>query len=112
MFCTNCGVETRETDKFCSQCGKATPLGAASFQQRAYAGQKLHRSTVDKKLGGVCAGLAEYFSVDVTLVRLVVVMATVFSVGLGLLAYLGGWIIMPLAGPGTAPPFSNGVPAN
>jgi phage shock protein PspC (stress-responsive transcriptional regulator) len=43
----------------------------------------------------VCAGLARYFEVDVTLVRLLVVAGTLCSGGLGLLAYIAGWIIMP-----------------
>jgi len=45
-------------------------------------------------LGGVCGGLAEYFDVDVTIVRLLWVLAF-FAGGAGVLAYLVGWIIIP-----------------
>jgi phage shock protein PspC (stress-responsive transcriptional regulator) len=52
--------------------------------------------TDGKKIAGVCAGLAQYFDVDVTLVRLLVVLGVFFSCGLVLLAYIIAWIIMPL----------------
>lgn len=56
--------------------------------------KRLYRSTYDKKLGGVCGGLAEYFQIDPTWVRLAVVIATLIY-GAGLLAYLVAWIIIP-----------------
>jgi phage shock protein PspC (stress-responsive transcriptional regulator) len=49
----------------------------------------------DKKIAGVCSGFAQYLDVDVTLVRLTVVAGTLFSGGIGLLAYIAAWIIMP-----------------
>ncbi len=57
--------------------------------------RRLYRSGKDKMLGGVAGGLADYFEVDVTLVRLIV-LVTVFAGGLGLFAYLVAWIIIPL----------------
>ena len=57
--------------------------------------KKLYKSATDKKLDGVCAGLAEYLDIDVTLVRLVWAVITLFTVGTGLLAYLICAIIMP-----------------
>lgn len=56
--------------------------------------KRLYRSTYDKKLGGVCGGLAEYFEIDPTWVRLGVVLATLIY-GAGLLAYLVAWFIIP-----------------
>lgn len=56
--------------------------------------KKLYRSTSDKKIGGVCAGLANYFDVDPTMMRLIAVCLVIFG-GTGLLAYLIGWIIIP-----------------
>lgn len=47
------------------------------------------------KIGGVCQGLADYFNVDVTLVRLIALL-TLFFVGGGLVAYLLLWIAVPL----------------
>jgi phage shock protein C len=119
MFCTHCGTETRDTDKFCSECGKPTPLGAATYQMNpprpsARPQQRLHRSTQGKMLGGVCAGLSEYFEADVTVVRLIMVAAMIFSGGLVFVAYILSWMIMPLETPGqqsAPPPVPNGVPA-
>jgi phage shock protein PspC (stress-responsive transcriptional regulator) len=48
----------------------------------------------NKKIAGVCAGFARYFDVDVTLVR-VLWLAIAITTGVGFLAYLAAWIIMP-----------------
>ncbi|OLN30241.1 PspC domain-containing protein [Desulfosporosinus metallidurans] len=56
---------------------------------------RLYRSVQEKMIGGVCGGLADYFSVDVTLVRLIVLVAT-FAGGVGFLAYLAAWVIVPV----------------
>jgi phage shock protein PspC (stress-responsive transcriptional regulator) len=48
----------------------------------------------NKKIAGVCAGFARYFEVDVTLVR-VFWLAIALTTGVGFLAYLAAWIIMP-----------------
>lgn len=55
---------------------------------------KLYRSGVDKKLGGVCGGLAEYFDIDSTLIRLVVLLTFLVG-GVGLLVYIVAWIVIP-----------------
>ena len=56
--------------------------------------RRLTLSVKDKKIAGVCGGIAEYFGVDPTLVRVItVVLALLF--GGGLLAYLLAWVIMP-----------------
>ncbi len=56
--------------------------------------KKLYRSVTDKMLGGVCGGLAEYFSIDPVLIRLIFVLAVIFG-GSGILAYIILWIIIP-----------------
>ena len=56
--------------------------------------ERLYRSTREKMIGGVCGGLAEYFDVDVTLVRLIAVI-TLFMGGVGFLAYLAALVIIP-----------------
>ena len=66
--------------------------------------KKLMRSSTDKKLGGVCAGLAEYFDMDSTLVR-VLWLLIVLCGGTGILLYVILWIVLPLAPPQvTIPP--------
>jgi phage shock protein PspC (stress-responsive transcriptional regulator) len=59
--------------------------------------RRLTRSTTDRKLAGVCGGLAEYFNVDATLVRVIWAILTIVPgcIVLGILAYLVAWFIMP-----------------
>jgi len=56
--------------------------------------KRLVRKKKGRVLGGVCAGLAEYFGVDVVLVRLILI-ALILAWGGGLLLYLLAWIIIP-----------------
>ncbi len=58
---------------------------------------RLVRSAADKKIAGVCGGIAEYFGVDSTPIRLLWVVLSVLPGCLlgGILAYIGAWIIMP-----------------
>jgi len=55
---------------------------------------KLYRSKKDCVIGGVCGGIAEYFNIDSTLVRLLAVLIFFFG-GSGIIAYIIGWIIIP-----------------
>lgn len=59
--------------------------------------KRLYRSRKDAILGGVAGGLAKYFDVDVTVVRLLIVlMAFLFSMGTVIVAYIIAWLIIPL----------------
>ena len=60
--------------------------------------KKLYRSKKDRMIGGVCGGIANYFNADPTIVRLIWAVATLISVGLGILVYLLAWIIVPEKG--------------
>ncbi|MDX9821969.1 MAG: PspC domain-containing protein [Syntrophales bacterium] len=57
--------------------------------------KKLYLSETDKKIGGVCGGLGEYFERDPTIVRILFVLLILFSFGFGILAYLALWLIIP-----------------
>ncbi len=58
--------------------------------------KKLYRSIADKKLCGVCGGIAEYFELDPTLIRLLWVVMTLFTAAFpGVLAYIICAIIVP-----------------
>ena len=92
MFCTQCGFELEERDRFCAQCGKPTQPG---YTARTRVGPVLSRPIDQKKIAGVCAGFARYFDVDVTLMRILWVGLTVVTGGLGVLVYIGAWILMP-----------------
>jgi phage shock protein C len=56
--------------------------------------KRLYRSVRDRRIAGVAGGIAEYFNVDPTLVRLGWLLA-IFIIGGGLLAYLIAWIVIP-----------------
>ena len=56
--------------------------------------KKLYKSNTNKKLCGVCGGIAEYFAVDPTIIRLLWVLGTIF-VGAGIIAYIIAAIVMP-----------------
>lgn len=72
------------------------------------ASRRLTRSTVDRKIAGVCGGLAEYLDVDATVVRLVWAVLSVVPgcIVLGIIAYLAAWFIMPVAQAPIAKPAS------
>jgi phage shock protein C len=57
--------------------------------------KRLHRSRTERMIAGVCGGLAEYFNIDPTLVRVLWVLAVLLA-GTGVLAYIILWILMPL----------------
>lgn len=57
--------------------------------------KRLFRSNVNKMFGGVCGGIAEYFNIDPTIVRLAWVFVALWF-GFGILAYLIAWIVIPL----------------
>ena len=56
--------------------------------------RKLHRSKTDKIFAGVCGGLADYFDIDATIIRLLFILIVAFG-GSGLIIYLLLWLIMP-----------------
>lgn len=57
--------------------------------------KKLYKSKIDKKVCGVCGGMAEHLNVDSTLIRLGVAFVTLCSVGLGIVAYIVAAVIIP-----------------
>jgi phage shock protein PspC (stress-responsive transcriptional regulator) len=59
-------------------------------------GKKLYRSNSDKMIAGVCGGLANYFGIDATLVRLIFALLVFFGVGSGVVLYIILAIVMPL----------------
>jgi len=56
--------------------------------------RRLTRNTVDGKLGGVCAGIADYLGWDQTMVRILTILLFIFT-GLPLIAYFILWVLMP-----------------
>jgi phage shock protein C len=62
----------------------------------------LVRSRKGRMVAGICAGIAEYSGLDVTLVRVIVTVVSVITGGTGALAYLAAWMIIPSEGEKTS----------
>ena len=77
--------------------GSEVPTGTA---------RRLRRSTTDRKIAGVCGGLAEYFGVDSTLLRIAAVVLAIYpgAIICGGLVYLMAWFVMPAAPAATLQP--------
>jgi len=101
MFCTRCGVELASDVRYCSKCGSPTKLAEA--EGNPYTAPRLALDTQNKKIAGVCAGFARYLSVEVLLVR-IVWLALALGAGVGFVAYLVAWILMPKDQPRAAAP--------
>jgi phage shock protein C len=88
MYCNACGKAMAEDDRVCSRCGKMVGIPPTP--------KKLIRSRAERKIAGVCAGLAQYFELDVLLVRILCVFITLASgICPGVVTYLLAWIIVP-----------------
>ena len=113
MYCTRCGGQNTEGSHYCTVCGASMSSGAApdsggptasgystaggtaSSFQAAATGRRLRRVIADKKIAGVCAGFAEYFDMDVTLVRLIWLALVLMPPAPGVIIYIVAWIILP-----------------
>lgn len=62
-----------------------------------FAGKKLERPMTGRWVAGVCAGLAEYSGIDVSLIRVIFAVTVLFG-GLGAIAYLLAWALVPEEG--------------
>jgi phage shock protein C len=108
MICPNCQKDIADGSKFCYSCGAQLAAGAPAAA-RVAPPKRLMRSVRDKKIAGVCAGVAEYFDIDPTLVRVLWLVALIFG-GTGGLLYIILWIVLPVA-PATATMTVPGSPA-
>jgi phage shock protein C len=94
MYCSSCGIEVSDDARYCPQCGTATARNAFT-SSTGKPTKTLTRPRDDRKIAGVCAGIARYLGVDVTLVRIVVVVLALWPPSIGLILYLVCWIVVP-----------------
>lgn len=86
MYCNYCGKVIQDDANVCAYCG--VRVGASVARRR------LVRPRQGRKIAGVCLGFAEYFDVDVTVVRVVWLIAS-FTTIIGMISYPIAWIVMP-----------------
>jgi phage shock protein C len=101
VYCTQCGTALHLNARFCSNCG--APVSVA----QSVAPRPLMRPRAGRQIAGVCLAMARTYGWDVTAVRIVAVIALVFSSGIMGVAYLAAWVGIPeepLTVPGVYPP--------
>ena len=86
MYCNLCGKAIAEDARYCSNCG--------AFVGQSSRPRALVRPRSERKIAGVCMGLARHLDVDVTLIRLLTLVGALFT-GIGFIAYLIAWIVIP-----------------
>ena len=100
MTCTRCQFEMAEDANFCQGCGTDQRVSTTATPRE----RPLRRSGTNRKIAGVCGGLAEYFDVDATLIRVLwavlAIVPPVFAVSVVL--YLVAWLVMPAPPEGSA----------
>lgn len=97
MYCSYCGKSIAEDSNLCAYCGK--PVTGVVSRQR------LVRPRQGRKVAGVCLAFANYFDIDVMLLRIVWAVCIICA-GVGAVAYIVLWIVIPeepLMLPGPAP---------
>jgi phage shock protein C len=107
VFCKNCGSSMNESARFCSSCGAqmnfAAPPALYTVQTR------LIRPRAGRMIAGVCQGLANNYAWDVSWVRVITVLLSIFGGGAGIVAYVVFWVVMPEE-PLALPPSTTYVP--
>ncbi|NTX11766.1 PspC domain-containing protein [Myxococcus sp. CA056] len=97
------GRQVMDAMKRCSGCAEEMRAEAAKCPRCGTRGERLHRGVEGRALTGVCAMLARELGIDVALVRVALVIATLFSGGTVPLVYLLLWGFTPSSPVGQAP---------
>lgn len=99
MACIGCGESVSAGARFCSVCGRAVVMTSVPPppMSRSFHGAPdgLYRPREGRMMAGVCAGFAQRYGWDISIVRLVLVLALIFGAGTPVIAYLIAWVVMP-----------------
>jgi phage shock protein C len=102
VTCTKCGNAMNEEARFCSVCG--APVGAPAGSGPVYSAPppggwapptRLIRPRMGRMIAGVCQGIANAYGWDIVWVRVITVLLAIFGGGIGLVAYVIFWVVMP-----------------
>lgn len=89
-FCPQCGTQFAPNAKFCSACGAVAAPVVASVRQT-----RIVRPRSPRMIAGVCSGVAIYNGWDVALVRILFAVFVCLTTGIGLIAYIAAWVLLP-----------------
>ncbi len=95
---TSSSFGRQQTTSSAQSSRRRSGIGSVSVETESYAlrqHKKLNRSRTDKKIFGVCGGIASYFGISATFVRLMFVLATLFGYGFPIILYLAMAIVVP-----------------
>lgn len=105
ISCSNCGNPLNEGARFCSTCGTAAgppqatqappPNYGPNYGANYARPSRLIRPRYGRMIAGVCQGLANAYAWDVVWVRVITVLLAIFGGGIGLIAYIVFWVVMP-----------------
>lgn len=117
MACVGCGESVAAGARFCSVCGRAVtyatvPPPPAAHTWTGSGMEGLYRPREGRMIAGVCAGFAQRYGWDLTIVRLVMVLALLFGAGTPFLAYVIAWVVMPNGQHALPSPISSNGPGS
>jgi len=88
MYCNACGKAIADDARYCAYCG--TVVG------QLHSPKRLMRPRANRAIAGVCAGMGPYLDIDVSLIRLIWVLVSIFSgIFPGVLVYVIAWVVIP-----------------
>ena len=92
-FCRKCGASLADGTRFCAACGTEAAARVAASVPGQY--RPLIRPRAGRIVAGVCQGIANQYAWDPAWVRVIAVLTAVFAGGLGAVAYVVLWIVVP-----------------
>lgn len=97
MFCSHCGKPIESSSRFCPACGAVvSPASDPSTASSYRPAPQLTRPRHPRMIAGVCSGFALHYGWDLNLVRVITALFIILT-GVGALAYIAAWVIIPEA---------------